>query len=67
MVYNHTKEVMSKVFRNWIEIDGLRYYHYSLGVKNQSSKSVVVNGSSYYYSTLPLKDELFQNEYRMVS
>ena len=58
---------MCKVIKNWMEIDGVKYYHYSLGVKSNSTKSVVIDGISFYNSNSPIKEDLLETEWRLVS
>ena len=47
-------EITSKDF---LEIDGEKYYHYTYGGKYNATKFVVINGIHYYNSNKPPQDE----------
>lgn len=45
------------LLKDFIEIDGEKYYHYVMGGKYSATKFVVVDGIHYYNSNKPLSDE----------
>ena len=50
-------EITSKDF---FEIDGEKYYHYTYGGKYNATKFVVINDIHYYNSNKPPQDEYIQ-------
>ena len=41
------------LLKDFIEIDGEKYYHYTYGGKYTSTKFIVIDGIHYYNSTEP--------------
>lgn len=46
------------LIREFIEIDGEKYFHYLFGGKYTCTKFIVVNGIHYYNSNKPPQSEL---------
>ena len=42
------------LLKDFINIDGVKYYHYELGGKWTATKFVVINGIHYYNSNRPI-------------